>query len=104
MHSRMRAAYLQMMLIDGQDRTPVPDQFLATWALDGEASEVTVATDGYPVIRPSLELSEQDLRSDLRSDPLRIGKHMTTKGVRPGNQSVDDRAAEEAGGRRPADE
>ncbi len=130
-HSRMRTAYLQMMLIDGQERsellasdvgrelilpslrkqavlrnnvsagdlafgaidgTPVPDQFIETWALEGEVSEVTIATDGYPVIRPTLELLEQYLRSDLRSDPLRIGKHMTTKGVRPGNQSFDDRA------------
>lgn len=80
---------LSFGVIDG---TPVPRQFIETWSLDDSVTDVIVATDGYPALQPTLELSEKYLRSDLERDPLRIGTHATTKGVRPGHQSFDDRA------------
>jgi hypothetical protein len=74
--------------IDGR---PVPSRYVETWLLDGER-EIAIASDGYPRILMSLDENEQYLDQDLLDDPLRIGKHRTTKGVRPGHVSFDDRA------------
>ncbi len=130
-HSTMRAAYLQMLLIDGKpvaelleidpgrelilaslrkqavlrnredggplafgavDGNPIPARFIETWKLGPDVTEVVIATDGYPFIKPTLRESEEYLRADIQVDPLRIGIHKTTKCVKPGNQSFDDRA------------
>ena len=57
-----------------------------------ETSEVVLATDGYPFLRPTLEASEEALATQLRTDPLCIHHFLATKGVMAGNLSFDDRA------------
>ncbi|MGO4258564.1 hypothetical protein [Marmoricola sp. RAF53] len=73
--------------IDGR---PVPERHVETWTTAGP--EVVVATDGYPVVLLTLVATEAALAADLVADPLRIGAHPGTKGVRPGDVSFDDRS------------
>lgn len=73
------------------DGTPVPDRLIETWKLGPDVSEVIIATDGYPVIKSTLEHTEAYLQEDLALDPLRIAKHAGTKGLQPDQQSFDDR-------------
>ncbi|MDX6718523.1 MAG: hypothetical protein QOJ63_777 [Solirubrobacteraceae bacterium] len=54
--------------------------------------EIVLASDGYPRIYGSLAGSEAALATSLKADPLRIREDRTTKGVRPGHRSFDDRA------------
>ena len=74
--------------IDGR---PVPERFLEIWQV-GTEGELVLASDGYPVLEPTLELTEAALWRELDRDPLRIGEHPTTKGVGSGQDSFDDRA------------
>ena len=54
--------------------------------------EIVLASDGYPVIKPTLEQSETYLKTILERDPLCIKEFITMKGLVPGNNSYDDRA------------
>lgn len=56
------------------------------------SNEVILATDGYPVLMPTLKESEEMLEYSLKTDPLRINQFKSTKGLKPGNSSYDDRA------------
>lgn len=56
------------------------------------STEVVLASDGYPTILPTLKDSEELLEYTLRADPLRINQFKSTKGIKPGNVSFDDRA------------
>jgi hypothetical protein len=71
---------------------PVPNLFVEEWELTPDEHDLVLTTDGYPKVFMTLEETEQYLREDLISDPLRIGKHRTTKGIAAGNVSFDDRA------------
>lgn len=53
--------------------------------------EVVLASDGYPLLRPSLAQSERELRRLKREDPELISEYQSTKGFTPGNDSFDDR-------------
>lgn len=128
-HSSFRAAYLDMMLLEGASREsllredggralilpslkkqgilrninegslsygaidgrPVPERFIESWTLAREEDVVVLASDGYPRLFLTLEETEQYLQRDLLSDPLRMGRHPSTKGVQAGNLSYDDR-------------
>lgn len=61
---------------------------------DGEGStgEVVLASDGYPVLLPTLAASESALAGRLAADPLMIAEPPETKGVEPDAASFDDRA------------
>ena len=72
------------------DGTEVPDWFVTVHSV--KHGEVVIATDGYPLLKPTLEESERALSRILSQDPLLIGQFQSTKGLRPGNQSFDDRA------------
>jgi len=74
--------------IDGK---PVPARFVEVTRI-GPGEELVFATDGYPEALATLEQSEDLLEKELASDPLRIGRYKSTKGVRPGHASFDDRA------------
>ena len=56
------------------------------------ATEIVLATDGYPHLCPTLAQSEQQLASLLAADPLCINSFKATKGMKQGNCSFDDRA------------
>lgn len=54
--------------------------------------EVVLASDGYPVLAPTLAESERLLQEILQCDPLMIAPpHASTKGIYPPNVSYDDR-------------
>lgn len=54
--------------------------------------EIVLATDGYPVLCPSLQESEEALARQLTEDPLCIGAFRATKGLMHGRRSFDDRS------------
>ena len=56
-----------------------------------EGTEIVLASDGYPYLKDSLQESEECLRELLISDPLCYKKYKSTKGIRYGNYSFDDR-------------
>jgi hypothetical protein len=54
--------------------------------------QIILASDGYPELKPTLEESEQALQNIIKQDPLCMNRFKSTKGLKPGNQSFDDRA------------
>ena len=74
--------------IDGRD---VPPQFIEVVPVPAGAA-VTLASDGYLELKPTLAASELYLADYLKSDPMLIGKHASTKGLAQGQVSFDDRA------------
>lgn len=55
-------------------------------------NRIIMASDGYPKLFDTLEETEKYLFHMLEKDPLCIHELRGTKGVRPGNQSFDDRS------------
>lgn len=55
-------------------------------------SEIILASDGYPFLKPTLEESEAALVNQLTHDPQNINAFIATKGLVEGNLSFDDRA------------
>ena len=56
------------------------------------SSEIILASDGYPFLKPTLEESEAALVNQLTHDPQNINAFIATKGLVEGNLSFDDRA------------
>ena len=56
-----------------------------------EGDEVILASDGYPVLKHTLRESEEELERILKEDPMCFNEFKTTKGVKKGNNSFDDR-------------
>ena len=56
------------------------------------ASEIILASDGYPILKQTLEESEKALHYILKKDPLCINEYKSTKGLIAGNNSYDDRS------------
>lgn len=56
-----------------------------------DASELILASDGYPKLFSSLSESESYLQEILCKDPLLINKYQATKCWHPNNASFDDR-------------
>lgn len=74
--------------IDGR---PVPAKFIETFPVPAGAV-VTLASDGYLALQPTLTESESYLADYLRHDPQMIGVHASTKGLAKDQLSFDDRA------------
>lgn len=74
------------------DGRPIPDDYIDIHSVPGYVDEIVLASDGYPVVLPSLAESEARLSELLKEDPLCIGPLRATKGVQPGSRSYDDRA------------
>jgi hypothetical protein len=55
-------------------------------------SLLVLASDGYPVLKSTLELSEVELENLRVEDPLCIYKYKSTRGWTNGKKSLDDRA------------
>lgn len=60
--------------------------------LPSSAKQLVLATDGYPKLFDTLERTEAYLEEALQEDPLCIGPLMGTKGLKPDQESFDDRA------------
>jgi hypothetical protein len=76
-------------IIDG---FPVPDDGIRVEPIPDKTKLVVLASDGYPVLKNSLEASEQELQRILESDPLLFRSYKATKGMQEGHVSYDDRA------------
>lgn len=74
-------------VVDGFD---IPNKFIKRFKILGDT--LIMASDGYPLLFDTLSETESYLNVQLKEDPLFIGKHKSTKGYYPGNQSFDDRA------------
>lgn len=56
------------------------------------STSIVIATDGYPMLFPSLIESEKHLQRIIKKDPLCFRLFKSTKGVYKNNLSFDDRA------------
>lgn len=75
-------------VIDGRR---VPRDFIEV--LDASTvTEITLASDGYPDLLPTLAQTEKYLFDYMIEDPLLYKKHKSAKGVSTGQVSYDDRA------------
>ena len=75
--------------IDGR---PVPPSMVVVHPLPDGIDEVVIASDGYPVIGETLAAAESALARLLEKDPWCVAELAGTKGLRPGQESFDDRA------------
>lgn len=57
-----------------------------------ERDEIILASDGYPVLKSTLAESEAILQQVLQEDPMCFRIYRSTKGIKTGNVSFDDRA------------
>ena len=71
--------------------TEVPRPLCQVIPVADDVAEIVLASDGYPVLLPTLARTEGRLFDLLAADPLCIGPLRGTKGVAPGNESFDDR-------------
>lgn len=74
------------------DGSPVPQAGIKVLPVPKDVDRVVLATDGYPYLRDNLEQSEVELHRLLTSDPLLFREFKSTKGMRRGDHSFDDRA------------
>ncbi len=74
------------------DGFPVPDEGIVIYPVPPTTVSIVLATDGYPVLKRTLEDSESALRDVLAQDPLMCRLYKSTKGILQGNVSFDDRA------------
>lgn len=74
------------------DGFPVPAEGIRVESLPDDETEVVLATDGYPVLMPTLAESEAAVQRLIIEDPLCFRRHKSVKGVAPGDRSFDDRA------------
>lgn len=56
-----------------------------------EGDIIVLASDGYPVLKETLEKSEKELQNILENDAMCFRIYRSTKGVSKGNESYDDR-------------
>jgi len=74
------------------DGFPIADDKVFVHKIPDETQTIVLATDGYPILKESLEASEEALQNILQDDPLLFRKYKSTKGMQQGNLSFDDRA------------
>lgn len=74
------------------DGFPIYIEGTKTITVDDTTHDVVLASDGYPVLRPTLEDSEAMLDKQLHADPLCISRFKATKGLMLGSASFDDRS------------
>ena len=94
---------LRQRCFQNNPRAPLPYRY---WTMDGfpiakegiqvitvpeSVHEIILASDGYPMLYPTLDETEAYLHETITEDPMMISKYPTTKGVRKGAESFDDR-------------
>lgn len=85
----MRQQNITYSVIDG---FPIARQHVRVIPLDFRPWEIVLASDGYPVLCPTLAESEQRLKQQREQDPLNICTFQATKAFHPDFNSFDDRA------------
>jgi hypothetical protein len=71
--------------------TTINNSFIDCYFIKDD-SEIILASDGYPLLKPTLEQSEAELKRIITQDPLCISQYVSTKGIRHNQVSFDDRA------------
>ena len=74
-----------------QDPVSCSGSASASDTIPSSSSEIVLASDGYPFLKPSLAASEAALAEQIANDPQNIHSFIATKGIVEGNKSFDDR-------------
>ena len=74
-----------------QDPVSCSGSASASDTIPSSSSEIVLASDGYPFLKPTLAASETALAEQIANDPQNIHSFIATKGIVEGNKSFDDR-------------
>ena len=77
--------------VPASDSVPCSDSASALDTIPSSSSEIVLASDGYPFLKPTLAASEAALAEQIANDPQNIHSFIATKGIVEGNKSFDDR-------------
>lgn len=77
--------------VPASDSVPYSDSASASDTIPSSSSEIVLASDGYPFLKPTLAASEAALAEQIANDPQNIRSFIATKGIVEGNKSFDDR-------------
>lgn len=77
--------------VSASDSVPCSDSASASDTIPSSSSEIVLASDGYPFLKPTLAVSEAALAEQIANDPQNIRSFIATKGIVEGNKSFDDR-------------
>ena len=77
--------------VPASDSVPCSDSVSASGTISVSSSEIVLASDGYPFLKPTLAASEATLAEQIANDPQNIHSFIATKGIVEGNKSFDDR-------------
>lgn len=77
--------------VPASDSVPCSDSVSASGTIPSSSSEIVLASDGYPFLKPTLAASETALAEQIANDPQNIHSFIATKGIVEGNKSFDDR-------------
>ena len=77
--------------VPASDTVPCSDSVSASGTISVSSSEIVLASDGYPFLKPTLAASETALAEQIANDPQNIHSFIATKGIVEGNKSFDDR-------------
>ena len=77
--------------VSASDSVPCSDSVSASGTISVSSSEIVLASDGYPLLEPTLAASEAALAEQIANDPQNIHSFIATKGIVEGNKSFDDR-------------
>ena len=74
-----------------QDPVSCSGSASASDTIPSSSSEIVLASDGYPFLKPTLAACEAALAEQIANDPQNIHSFIATKGIVEGNKSFDDR-------------
>ena len=77
--------------VPASDSVPCSGSASASDTIPSSSSEIVLASDGYPFLKPTLAASEAALAEQIANDPQNIHSFIATKGIVEGNKSFDDR-------------
>ena len=77
--------------VPASDSVPCSGSASASDTIPSSSSEIVLASDGYPFLKPTLTASEAALAEQIANDPQNIHSFIATKGIVEGNKSFDDR-------------
>lgn len=77
--------------VPASDSVPCSDSASASDTIPSSSSEIVLASDGYPFLKPTLAASEAALVEQIANDPQNIRSFIATKGIVEGSKSFDDR-------------
>ena len=77
--------------VPASDSVHCSDSVSASGTIPSSSSEIVLASDGYPFLKPTLAASEAALAEQIANDPQNIRFFIATKGIVEGNKSFDDR-------------